>query len=172
MVKKQIWAKYEIFYFGLEKNLVHRLKGFLSSIGRKIIFIPVTPVQHGTEREREREREREHLLHACVTNILTKMQNKLGYDIRWWDLHTWLQLPISPMPHAKLFKDNLSKLKLKTVFMERGLFFSFLFSVLTSWWVGTFSFFCYYYFFMLLLNLLQNCCFLFTSTTFFFFFWC
>lgn len=30
---------------------------------------------------RQREREIEHLLHACVTSLLTKTQNKLGYDI-------------------------------------------------------------------------------------------
>ena len=120
---------------------------------------------------RQREREREHLLHAYVTSLLTKVQNKLGYDIRWWDLHTWFQLPISPKPHAKLFKDNLSKFKIKTWYKERGLFFSFLFSVL-SLPGGSEPFpltFYQYYFFMLLLNLLQKCCFLFTSTTFFFF---
>ena len=167
--------KVQHFLIQFGEKLGTQMRG-LPLILRKIIFIPVTPVQHG--RERKREREIEHLLHACVTSLLTKMQNKLGYDIRGWDLHTWFQLPISSKPHAKLFKDNQSKLKIKTEYMERGLFFSFLFSVLTSWWIRTFSinflpvllfyvdakfttnmlfpFYQYYLFFFFLLNLLEK----------------
>ena len=138
----------------------------LPLIWRKIIFIPVTPVQHG----REREREIEHLLHACVTSLLTKMQNKLGYDIDDGIYIRGSNFQSVPSHMLNFLKTTCQNSKSKPG--TWNVVFSFRFFSQFSLPGGSEPFpltFYQYYFFMLLLNLLQKCCFLFTSTTFFFF---
>lgn len=147
------------------EKLGTQIRGF-PLIWRKIIFIPVTPVQHG----REREREIEHLLHACVTSLLTKMQNKLGYDIDDGIYIRGSNFQSVPSHMLNFLKTTCQNSKSKPG--TRNVVFSFRFFSQFSLPGGSEPFpltFYQYYFFMLLLNLLQKCCFLFTSTTFFFF---
>ena len=148
-VRRKTWYVDQRVSSNLEKNYIH---------------------SRDSRPARQREREIEHLLHACVTSLLTKMQNKLGYDIDDGIYIRGSNFQSVPSHMLNFLKTTCQNSKSKPG--TRNVVFSFRFFSQFSLPGGSEPFpltFYQYYFFMLLLNLLQKCCFLFTSTTFFFF---
>ena len=118
-VRRKTWYVDQRVSSNLEKNYIH---------------------SRDSRPARQREREIEHLLHACVTSLLTKMQNKLGYDIDDGIYIRGSNFQSVPSHMLNFLKTTCQNSKSKPGTWNVVFFFSFLFSVLTTWWIGTFSF--------------------------------